>query len=191
MSARRSIKTREEWLGRAAELLRRRVFAPVGRSTFPSIRYSCGWPGGGSARKRIGEAWNTDASADGKTWNVFVSPNLADPVRVLDVLAHEIVHTLTPGAKHGAPFRRLATAIGLRGKMTATVAGPELEATLREVAEALGPYPHAKLSLSGRPKQSTRMLKVECDDCGCIVRMTQKWLDEVGPPTCGCGGTMN
>jgi len=20
--------------------------------------------------------------------------------------------------------------------------------------------------------------------------MTRKWLDEVGPPTCGCGGTM-
>lgn len=34
------------------------------------------------------------------------------------------------------------------------------------------------------------MLKVTCKECGCAVRMTRKWLDEVGAPTCGCGGGM-
>jgi hypothetical protein len=33
------------------------------------------------------------------------------------------------------------------------------------------------------------LLKVTCE-CGCVVRMTRKWLDEVGPPTCGCGTAM-
>jgi len=44
---------------------------------------------------------------------------------------------------------------------------------------------------SSKPKtQGTRMLKVVCQECGCVVRMTRKWLDEVGEPTCGCGGKM-
>jgi len=38
-------------------------------------------------------------------------------------------------------------------------------------------------------KQGCRLLKVVCE-CGCVVRMTRKWLDEVGPPTCGCGSAM-
>ena len=43
---------------------------------------------------------------------------------------------------------------------------------------------------SGRKKQTTRMLKVTCAACGCIARMARQWLDEVGAPTCACGGDM-
>ena len=32
--------------------------------------------------------------------------------------------------------------------------------------------------------------RVECPDCGCIVRMTEKWIDDAGLPTCGCGAKM-
>jgi hypothetical protein len=35
-------------------------------------------------------------------------------------------------------------------------------------------------------KQSTRMLKLECDECGYVVRTTQKWIN-VGVPVCHCG----
>jgi hypothetical protein len=31
------------------------------------------------------------------------------------------------------------------------------------------------------------MLKLECEDCGYVVRTTQKWI-EMGSPTCYCGG---
>jgi hypothetical protein len=34
-------------------------------------------------------------------------------------------------------------------------------------------------------KQSTRMVKCECPDCGYIVRTTRKWLEE-GAPICPC-----
>jgi len=34
------------------------------------------------------------------------------------------------------------------------------------------------------------MPKVTCEECGCAVRMTRKWLEEAGAPTCGCGGEM-
>ena len=75
--------------------------------------------------------------------------------------------------------------------MTATTAGEALQARLHAMADELGPYPHAALvGGDGRKKQSTRMLKVTCAECGCIARMTRQWLEEVGAPTCGCGGPM-
>jgi hypothetical protein len=40
------------------------------------------------------------------------------------------------------------------------------------------------------PRQSTRMLKVACPDCGCVCRMARTWLDCAGAPTCACGAGM-
>lgn len=31
------------------------------------------------------------------------------------------------------------------------------------------------------------MLKLECKGCGMVVRTTQKWLNETGPPPAGVG----
>ena len=53
-----------------------------------------------------------------------------------------------------------------------------------EIADALGPYPHATLNLSARKKQTTRMIKVECGDCDGVFRTTQKWLDEATHGLC-------
>jgi hypothetical protein len=39
------------------------------------------------------------------------------------------------------------------------------------------------------PKQTTRLLKAACSECGYTVRVTQKWL-EVGPPHCPKHGAM-
>jgi hypothetical protein len=103
-----------------------------------------------------------------------------------------LVHTAVGfECKHRGPFVKVAKAIGLEGKMTETTAGEALIARLKELIEQLGEYPHARLVASNKPKtQTTRMLKVTCKECGCVVRMTRKWLDEAGLPTCGCGGEM-
>lgn len=49
-------------------------------------------------------------------------------------------------------------------------------------------------STAGRPRKSaestSRMLKVECPGCGCILRMTRTWIERAGLPTCGCGTGM-
>jgi hypothetical protein len=67
----------------------------------------------------------------------------------------------------------------------------ELEEVITGVIGGLPQYPHAALvSLEKEKTQSTRMMKVECQECGCIVRMTRKWLEEAGLPTCACGGEM-
>lgn len=185
--------TREQWLMAGMDALRP-LFAAHGYDVPAQVRVSCGWPGGGSARKRIGEAWSPKAASDGVA-QIFISPTLDDAVRVLDVLAHEMVHvTVGNEAGHGKVFRACATAIGLTGKMTATVAGPELETKLAGIAQRLGAYPNAKLNLGSRKKQTTRMVKLQCPDpqCECggySVRTTRKWLD-VGMPSCPMGTEM-
>ena len=30
-------------------------------------------------------------------------------------------------------------------------------------------------------------IKAECPECGYIIRVTQKWIDDAGLPTCPCG----
>jgi hypothetical protein len=187
------IPTREEWLGRMVEAFRP-AFAGLGYPLPERIRVSCGWPSKSalsSKSRRIGEAWSHACSGDG-AHETFLSPVLADPIDVGAVLVHELVHHAV-GVKHGhkGPFKRCALAIGLEGPMRATSAGQALRERLHAIATDLGAYPHAVLQgTDGRKKQSTRMLKVTCADCGCIVRMTRQWLDTVGAPTCACGGAM-
>lgn len=185
--------SREEWLGRMVDAFRPE-FASHGYPLPERIRVSCGWPSRSALSgkvQRIGEAWSHRCSDDG-AHETFLSPVLADPIDVGATLVHELVHHAV-GVEHGhkGPFRTLALAVGLAGKMTATTAGDALRERLHAVAAELGPYPHAALNgASGKKKQTTRMLKVACDSCGCIVRMTRQWLDEVGAPTCACGGEM-
>jgi hypothetical protein len=86
----------------------------------------------------------------------------------------------------------LARAVGLEGKLTSCSAGDVLKSHLAVIALNLGDYPHAKLDLSKSPKkkQTTRMIKMECKDCGYVARTSQKWLDEVGAAHCPAHGEM-
>lgn len=181
--------TREGWLKAMADQLRP-DFLALGADTPENLRFSCGFPSTGRRGKRIGEHWPAEASGDG-AHEIFIHPQLDDPIRVADVLVHELCHAcLPPGAKHGKEFRALATGMGLTGKMTATVAGEELASRLKALVEKVGPYPHASLGSAAaaakdQDKAKTYQLKVSCPQCGCIVRMTRKWLDDKGAPFCG------
>ena len=189
----RSQPTREEWLGRLVDLLRV-DFTAAGHPLPERIRVSCGWPSRSAmsgSNRRIGEAWSARASGDG-AHETFITPALCGPIDVGAVLVHELVHhAVGLECGHKGPFRRLALALGLEGKMTATVAGEELRDRLHALTNHIGPYPHAALEGStNKKRQTTRMLKVTCSACGCLVRMTRQWLDTCGVPTCGCGGEM-
>jgi hypothetical protein len=181
-------QTREEWLNAAG-----RAFIPLfkraGYDLPAAIRYSFGFPSTGRHSAHIGECWWASASADGHN-EIIIRVDLDDPVRVLDVLAHELVHACMPeGEKHGKLFKRCALAIGLTGRMKSTVAGPDLEQQLRVMAAQLGPLRHARLDWSKRVKQSTRMFKGMCNDCGYTIRLTRQWAQR-GMPTCVCGTLM-
>lgn len=185
--------TREGWLVAAVEAL-----TPLFASRdieLPDVRISVGFPGGrGPKTGVIGQCWNSHSSADSLP-QIFIHPSLTDPTEILATTIHELVHAVDDcESGHKGPFVKMARAMGLAGKPTATHAGEDLVEELKPVIDALGEYPHAALAgieggADGPKKQTTRMIKVECPEDGYIVRTTQKWLD-VGTPTCPCGTEM-
>ena len=185
--------TREQWLSQATEELRA-LFKQHGDTIPTQVRSSCGFPSKSalaSKNRRIGECWSSAASADSHA-EIFISPTISDSARVLDILAHELIHAVHPGDGHGKKFGKTARAIGLEGKMTATVAGPQFTAWAEPVLARLGAYPHADLVPSNaQKKQTTRMLKCVCSDCGYTVRVAGKWLADMGAPHCPEHGEMS
>lgn len=178
-------ETREGWL-RAAIAELTPVFAEIGMDV-PAVQISVGFPGGGSRRSRIGECWPTSAAKDGLS-HLYVSPVLEDRVDVLATLAHELIHAADNCASgHRGAFRKYATAVGLKGKMTATVPGAALRETLERIATTLGAYPHGAVRTPGA-KGKGRMMKMECGECGFITYTSRKWLEQYDGFVCPCGG---
>jgi hypothetical protein len=186
------IATREEWLLAMTEELRA-DFEAIGAPLPKNIRMSVGFTSKGARSKSIGQCWAAEASAD-SVHSIFISPVLDSQLRIGDVLVHELVHAAAPaGAKHGPKFRKIAEAMGLTGKMSATVAAPRLVARLQEIIDKVGDMPHAALN-SGLPvekKQTTRLLKACCPECGYTVRVAAKWVNEAGAPHCPAHGAMS
>lgn len=176
---------RQEWVEKALKFLRVH-FKKYGYDVPANIRVTIGWPKGG--RTRIGECFYCEASAD-KHFEIFVSPELGKGSRfkeqwVLEVIAHEICHTLAGHkAGHKKPYKVIATAIGLEGKMTSTVPGPIMKAAIVEFEKENGPYPSGALTRSMLKKKATYLIKCECPECGYVVRTTAKWLEN-GDPIC-------
>lgn len=74
---------------------------------------------------------------------ILLSQELSNPLRLLDVLLHELLHAADDCENgHGAWFQAWARHFGLQGN-PGTWAGPRLKATLLPIARALGPYPSA------------------------------------------------
>jgi hypothetical protein len=185
---------REEWLIQAVNAVRP-WFDDIKMPVPAKVRVTCGWPSTGalaSNKRRIGEAWTRSASGDGHN-EIFISPYLSDAVMVVAVLIHELIHAADNNEHgHRGPFVKAARALGLAGKVTATVPSEELTKRIQdEVLKKVGQYPHATLDMSFRPvkKQSTRMRPLKCPECGYTVRTTKKWIDH-GLPTCACGSEM-
>jgi hypothetical protein len=181
-----SLALREAWLNAAATELGG-LFA-LNSLPLPSYRVSCGFPSTGGTRSknkttmRLGECHSALNSADAHV-EIYIHPELSDPVKVMEVLAHELCHAAVGVAEgHGAKFKRIANAIGLTGPMRSTVGSDAFKATIRPWIVDLGPYPHASLVLSTK-KQSTRMLKAVCPTCSYSVRLTAKWA-AVAMPLC-------
>lgn len=182
--------TREAWLNAATEITRP-LFKEAGYEVPKTVHVTCGWPsrgGEGNRKRTIGQCWPEQASED-KACQIFISPVLKDTVDVLATHVHELVHAVV-GCKHGhkSPFKKCAVAVGLEGKMTATHAGENLKKQIAAWSAKLGEYPHPMLRPGFRlgKKQTTRLIKCECDQCGYNVRVTRKWLDEAGAPYCPC-----
>jgi hypothetical protein len=168
--------TREQWLQHAVSVLRAETMRRDSDIVVPPVQVSCSWPGGGDSQKRIGECWSTLASKAGIN-EIFISPKIEDSAKVMSILAHELVHAVdncTNG--HKKAFVMLANRMGLEGKPTTMGLRPEILSKVTErMLDKHGAFPHQMLDKSKSPvkKQTTRMLKCACDNCGAIWRMSQ------------------
>lgn len=171
---------REPWLAAASVALQHQVFprANVQAPQWEQRKYrvACGFPigyrGSRTGKVALGQAFDPSISADG-TFEVFINPILDKPLDVLAVLAHELAHVWAGiQCGHRGEFARVARGIDLVGPLTSTSAGSWLSAELADIAQILGPYPHAKVDPNARKKQGTRLLKLQCSDCGWTVRLS-------------------
>jgi len=180
---------REQWLQRAAKALAAR-FAASGVKVPDDYKVTCGFPGGGSPKKRIGECWPRSRSLAGVN-EVFLNPTLESPVQVIDVLGHELLHVADDcKSGHGKEFTRNSVAVSYTGGKTSRAAGDTL-LFIQKLAVELGPYPHRSLVLAEKVKKESNGLHgCECG-CGNKVYATAKKLEDYGFPVCpSCGEEM-
>lgn len=120
---------------------------------------------------------------------MFISPKL-NGFEAIEVLVHEVVH-LGAGLEcgHRGAFKKIAQAVGLEGKMTATVAGENLAKQIRAWMADMPEYPHGPMTaaIEGDPgkekKPGSRLIKASCECCEYTMRIAQTWLD-IAVPVC-------
>ena len=163
---------REIYLKVGADALRP-DFAAISGSLPDKMRFGIGFTTRGKRGKAMGEAHVRENSADG-TVEIIISPQIAAPPLVVKELLIQLVQV----AAHNNPKRKMrdiALAIGFTGPKRQMEMTPRLAERVNALAEQLGPYPHAVLTVSGLtiepetkvlgapPKQKARMLKLVCD----------------------------
>jgi hypothetical protein len=151
------MKTREEWLVSAIDLMKKEFFNKPNRA-LPKVAVSCGIPKGSS--KAIGQCWDPIASTDGTT-HIFVCPSQECPITVLGILLHELIHACVGIPEgHTGQFASMARQVGLKGKLTATFVekNSTLFDQLHKMVSHLGEYPHKamKKSVSSKKKRVVR-----------------------------------
>jgi hypothetical protein len=184
-------KTREEWLI-AFTNAARPIFDELGAPLPTNIKAGIGYPTTGYRSKVAGQCIYPETSADAH-FNIFINPNETGDARIADILTHELCHTALEKRDHGKAFQKLAKAVGLTGKATATVAGPDWHAWAKPILEELGPMPHGQIILTGpAKKKQTFQHKVDCPDCGWLARVNAKHCqhDYMSCPVPDCGGIL-
>lgn len=185
------LRNREGWLTEVAAQV-----APLFRGfVLDPFRLTCGWPSRlalGTRVRRLGECHGA-ASSTGGLHEIFISPLLDKPLEVAGTVCHEVAH-VAAGIKagHKGLYLKVIRQVGLtKNKPTQAMPGPLLEERLLKVVEKLGPYPHQAMSPKLKEVVKDRKdFSVVCPECECLVRMTGKWIDRVGFPTCACGALM-
>lgn len=155
------------------------------------IAYAVGFPSKGGrskTRRKIGECWSPHCTPDA-TVHVLISPVLKTAEEAGATLVHELIHAAIGTERgHDRLFKNAMKAIGLEGKPTATVAGPELILRLKDIIAVLGTYPHQPLEFTDQERKKSekgRMLKAYCPSHPDFpIRASKKVLEEA-TPLCG------
>lgn len=208
---------RETWLNELAKLMAPR-FEQLGYP-LPKFRVSIGFTSRGVSGNANGECWDKRTTPD-EHFTILISPAEATSISIAAILNHELIHAAV-GLKEGhkGKFAEMMKATGMQRPFTCSKPGDAFKAWVNPLIETLGDIPHAPLTVrqehtraklvkrngggvdldeqgmqpeNNRPKkQTTRLKKAECSQCGYTVRVTNKWVVEVGPPHCPKHGAMD
>lgn len=185
-------KTREEWLRAGVEAMKP-LLEETGVKMPKKYHVTVSW-NKGSGDKGIGQCFDASCSNDGAP-HMSVSPCQADPLRVLDILLHEMIHAACGTAcGHKGEFKRVALALGFEGKMTATYVTDKspLLPKLKAVAKTLGDYPHSAINYKKQKKPSKggwiRLQSPQEESYRVVV--SPKMLEEHGYPQDPWGNEM-
>ena len=186
LQAASNIRTRDQWLTDFV-VLARPYFSRAGKPLPERIRAAM-CPPHRARQRTIGLCWS-DAVTEDNGREIWVTSAETDPVRVAGILVHELCHAALPHAvKHGKPFRLLAEALGLEGRMTATTEGARFKALWAPLLASLGPLPAARftagVAVDARVQRTPRMKNASCPHCGftAMVRLDQLELGRLECP---------
>ena len=106
---------------------------------------------------------------------------------VAHVLLHEMIHACTPYHGHKGEFKRLARALEMDGKLTATENSQALEdRIIQDVVNPLGKFPH-KAVTTRTSRKGSRLLKITCTECDIVFRASKKVCKRLDEQECvGC-----
>jgi hypothetical protein len=93
--------------------------------------------------KAIGHCLHGDGNRDGNP-QIYISPDLNDPVKIAEVILHELLHAALPiRVNHGQPFGQYAKRLGIRMMSTdgVTRATAKLDNHFRFLIGLIGDYP--------------------------------------------------
>ena len=102
------------------------------------LKVSCSFIKGirGSKNKAVGVHYNVKCSNAGYR-EMMIEPSIDNSMEAIGILLHELSHAIQRHMfgdavkAHGKEFKKIATSIGLTGKMTATEIGDDLKATIQ------------------------------------------------------------
>lgn len=170
--------TQQEFLNRAYDIIRRDILPDAPPREDVVLTY--GFPSRGArarTRMTLGEchydAETHESGIEGYKAAIFIHPRQWGASEdVMHVLVHEMIHAAAPGAGHKGEFVKLAKAVGLEGKPTATVAGDKLLKQLAGMQNEIGEFPAARLAPVAYEKKGSRLRLWECK-CGVKVRVAR------------------
>jgi hypothetical protein len=178
--------SRENYLIQATDIMRKSLFKPKGYKV-PKVELSISWATKGNRNRKgnaktLGQCFPKEMHAGGIN-QIVITPNydgstIGGSIDILGTLVHELVHAVDNCVSgHGQAFKNCALAVGLLPPMRSTDESEELREWLRKnILDKLGKFPHKKVTLSGA-KQTTRNIKVECNNCDFSFRTSRKNLD--------------
>jgi hypothetical protein len=169
----KTMRNREQWLAAFASAAKPSIARNIsgGGDEEAAIRLSCGFPPKTGRKAAVAAVVPPTASQD-FTAEIFISPTVDAASKVAAAII---------------PLLQIAQSGNWRNAAPA-VAKPldTLPQWALPILERLGSYPHAALEIAAAPKQTTRLVKVECLNTNhqYIARISNSTLENLGAPIC-------